>query len=88
MASAHAGDVGLDFDGGDIEGLGDKSSLKDDVPMLVAEASAIERCVAFNTNGWLKSDVPPRSRWKRKQTSGTKHERIMGDTRHRRPTAV
>lgn len=56
---------GLDFDGGDIEGLGDKSSLKDDVPMLVAEASAIERCVAFNTNGWLKSDVPPRSRWKR-----------------------
>ncbi|KAK3266092.1 hypothetical protein CYMTET_25258 [Cymbomonas tetramitiformis] len=52
---------GFDFDGGD---LIKKPQLRDKPELLIEAARDVPECIALNTNGWLKRQVPPRSTWK------------------------
>lgn len=52
---------GFDFDGGD---LIKKPHLRDQPELLIEAARDVPECIALNTNGWLKRQVPPRSTWK------------------------
>lgn len=60
---------GMDSSEGDIDYRPD---LANDVAKLMLECNKNKECVAFNTEGWLKATLKPKSEWKLYMTTKDK----------------